>query len=132
MARRVDRIERTDLDGRTTRTTEVADGEVVAPRAAGPVLVAGIIWFITGVVLAILAIRFVLALLGANPGNAFANFIYTISHPMVAPFFSLFSYRQQYGVSRFEVYTLVAMIVYALAGYILARLFTLTRPAGNY
>src|SRR5580765_3398019 len=74
--------------------------------------VARVVWFITGVILAILALRFVLSLLGANTTNPFANFIYDVSHPFVVPFFNLFSYNNiQYGVSRFEIYTLVAMFV---------------------
>jgi len=84
-----------------------------------------VIWYVAGVLLVLLAFRFTLALLGANPANAFANFIYTISHPFVAPFFSLFGYRLTYGVSRFEIYTLVAAAVYAVIAWGLARLTTL-------
>src|SRR4051794_7726887 len=51
------------------------------------------VWLVAGIILAILGLRFVLALLGANTTNAFANFIYNVSHPFVAPFFSLFSYN---------------------------------------
>jgi hypothetical protein len=75
----------------------------------------------------LLAFRFILALLGANPGNWFANFIYDVSHPFVAPFFGLFSYNYQYGVSKFETYTLVAMVVYAVVAWILAALVNINR-----
>lgn len=106
---------------RVTRETTVA-----TPR---PTTVAQrIIWYIAAVVLILLAFRFVLALLGANPSNAFARFIYDVSHPLVAPFFSLFGYNVQYGVSRFEIYTLVAMAVYAVVAYLLARLFAISEP----
>jgi hypothetical protein len=87
-----------------------------------------VIWYVAGVLLVLLALRFVLALLGANPTNGFANFIYSVSHPFVAPFFSLFGYRLQYGVSRFELYTLIAMAVYALIAWGLARLVTINEP----
>jgi hypothetical protein len=70
----------------------------------------------------------VLALLGANTTNGFAQFIYNTSHPFVAPFFGLFNYNNiQYGVSRFEVYTLVAMAVYAAIGWILSYLANIGR-----
>lgn len=95
--------------------------------ASGPTILARIIWYITGVILVLLAFRFVFALLGANPANSFANFIYTVSHPFVAPFFSLFNYNLRYGGSRFEIYTLVAMAVYAIIGWGLARLATIGR-----
>ena len=94
----------------------------------GSYLVARIIWFVAGVLLVLLAFRFVLTLLGANPSNAFADFIYDASHPFVAPFFGLFGYNLQYGVSRFEIYTLIAMAVYAIVAWGLARLATLNKP----
>jgi hypothetical protein len=85
------------------------------------------VWFIAGILLVLLGFRFVLALLGANTSNSFANFIYKVSHPFVTPFFSLFSYRQVYGVSHVEVYTLVAIVVYAVIAWGIVRLFTLNR-----
>ena len=88
--------------------------------------IAQIIWYIAGVLLVLLGFRFVLALLGANPANQFANFIYSVSHPFVAPFFSLFGYDLRYGVSRFETYTLVAMLVYLVIAWGLVRLVLLT------
>lgn len=99
--------------------------------ASGQNLVARIVWYIAGVLLVLLAFRFVLALLGANPSNGFADFIYSLSHPFVAPFFSLFGYNLQYGVSRFETFTLVAAAVYAIVAYGLARLITINKtPRG--
>lgn len=97
-------------------------------------LAARVVWYIAGVLLGLLALRFLLALLGANPSNAFANLIYTISYPFVALFFTLFSYNLRYGVAHFESYTLVAMAVYALIAYAVARLITINRTttAGSY
>lgn len=90
-------------------------------------LATNIVSFIAGVLLLLLAFRFVLMLLNANANNWFANFIYDISHPFVSPFFSLFSYKTQIGGSgsRFEIYTLVAMVVYAVVAYIINRLLAL-------
>lgn len=134
MAERVERADRVvEGDQVVDDGDAVGRRDVVVDRGAratvsGPTLLARIIWYIAGIILVILAFRFVLALLGANPSNAFANFIYSVSHPFVAPFFSLFGYRLQYGVSRFEVYTLVAMAVYAVIAYGLVRLVTIGRP----
>jgi hypothetical protein len=87
-----------------------------------------IVWFIAGVLIILLGFRFVLALLGANTSNSFANFIYQTSHPFVSPFFSLFNYHYYiYGVSRFEVYTLVAMLFYVLLAWGIAKLVTINR-----
>ena len=106
-----------------SRTKEVTERSV-----SGSTLAQRIIWYIAGVVLVLLAFRFVLTLLGANPNNAFANFIYEVSHPFVSPFFGLFGYDLEYGVSRFEVFTLVAMAVYGVVAWGLAQIFTLKDP----
>lgn len=109
-------------DDRPTRATEVA------PAATRPSIISQIIWLIAGIILLLLGFRFVLALLGANTTNGFAQFIYNASHPFAAPFFGLFHYNNlQYGVSRFEVYTLVAMAVYAAVAWILAYLGNIGR-----
>jgi len=102
-----------------TRTTTMESGTNVVSR---------VIWYIAGVLLILLAFRFVFALLGANPNNSFANFIYSTSHPFVAPFFGLFGYDLRYGISRFESFTLVAMAVYALIAWGLVKLVTLRQP----
>ena len=109
---------------------DVADTEVVATDGlmTWQVLLARIIWFVTGVILILLAFRFIFALLGANPNNGFADFIYSTSHPFVAPFFGLFNYNVvNLGLSRFEIYTLVAMAIYAVIGWLLSYLATLNR-----
>jgi uncharacterized protein YggT (Ycf19 family) len=119
-----------DTGTTTTKRTRVVDDVATAPATAAYVeerepLGERIVWYIAGVLLVLLAFRFALALLGANPSNAFANFIYTTSHPFVSPFFSLFGYNLQYGVSRVETYTLVAMAVYAVVAFGIGRLFHL-------
>lgn len=127
MAERVEKISETrDRDGNVRQTRIVRDDALnqdhrqnVATRA---------IWFVAGIILILLGFRFLLSLLGANTSNAFANFIYNTSHPFVSPFFNLFSYNSyQYGVSRFEVYTLVAMLVYLVIAWGLTRLVTINR-----
>lgn|SRR5665213_2593241 len=86
-----------------------------------------VVWFFAGILLVLLGFRFVLALLSANTTNSFASFIYKSSHLFVSPFFSLFSYKQVYGTSHFEIYTLVAIVVYAVIAWGIVRLFTLNR-----
>ncbi len=124
MAERVEKVTRVvDAEPAAQEVREVSEA-----RVSGATIVERVIWYVAGVLLILLAFRFVLALLGANPSNGFANFIYSTSHPFVAPFFSLFGYNIQNGVSHFETYTLVAMAVYAIVAWGLARLVTLDRP----
>lgn len=138
MSERVQQIrEIRRIDGSTARAERTVETETADPVSRAPTVdhadswtvAARVVWFVAGILLVLLGFRFVFALLGANPANPFANFIYTVSHPFVAPFFSLFSYNLQYGVTRFEGYTLVAMAVYALIAYGIARLLTINRPA---
>lgn len=129
MAERVEKVTKTvPADGTTTTTETRETREVSDQKVAGTTLAQRIIWYIAGIILVLLTFRFVLTLLGANPNNAFADFIYDTSHPFVAPFFGLFSYDLEYGVSRFEIYTLVAMAVYTVVAMGLAQLFRLKEP----
>lgn len=124
VARRVN--ETTDTGTDTVRTTREIE-EPVAEREHSKIVAARVVRYITGFVLVLLALRFVFALLGANPANGLASAIYSITQPLVSPFFNLFSYNYTDGVRRFESFTLVAMAIYALLGYGIARLMTLTR-----
>lgn len=126
MARVIEHPRRTYV--RDDRDVDTYDGDYPADYVGPQAIVARIVWFVAGVLLALLGVRFVLMLLGANPASGFANFIYTTSHPFVAPFFNLFHYNVvQYGVSRFEVYTLVAMVVYGLIAWGITYLLTINR-----
>jgi hypothetical protein len=80
------------------------------------------IYLIGGILLSLLALRVIFALLGANPDNGIADFVYSITYPFVAPFFGLFGYDVQYGVSRLEIETIVAMLVYGLIIWGLAQI----------
>lgn len=78
-------------------------------------------WYLLGLLEGLLAIRFILALLAANPNNGFASLIYAITGPFVAPFRTLFA-TPGFGGSVFELYTLIAMLVYFLAWWAIVRL----------
>ena len=52
------------------------------------------IYFIFGIIEGLIAIRFILRALGANPNAGFADFIYTVTAPFLAPFVGLFSTSQ--------------------------------------
>jgi YggT family protein len=110
------------------RADEIEEDRAIAHEEHAFNIVARVIWFVAGVIITLLAFRFVLALLGANPNNNFADFIYTMSHPFVEPFFSLFNYTAiDDGIGRFEIYTLIAIAVYTILAAGLARLATIGR-----
>jgi YggT family protein len=67
--------------------------------------------------------RFVLRLLGANAQNQFAQFIYTLSAPWIAPFSTLFiSPTAEGGGMIFDVNILIAIAAYVLLSYLLVSL----------
>src|SRR5579859_5045557 len=100
------------LNRHITTHREIRDAEAYRAGYGVQNVLANIIWLVFGIIMILLSVRFIFELLGANPANSFANFVYTTSHPFVAPFFGLFHYSVlQTGASRFEVYTLVAIFV---------------------
>lgn len=84
-----------------------------------------VIWMIFGIIMGLLALRFLLRLLGANPNNGFADFIYTLSQPFASPFFGLFNYDADLATGRFEFETLIAILVYALVAWLIAKIVTI-------
>ena len=63
----------------------------------------------------------VLKALGANPTAGFAQFIYGITAPLVAPFAGLFG-NPAYQNSVLELSSIVALVVYALVAWLLGKL----------
>jgi len=74
-----------------------------------------------GVIETLLALRFILRMLGANPDAGFAQGLYGVTAPFVAPFVGLFG-TPAAGGSVLELHTVVAIIVYALVGWLLTKL----------
>jgi YggT family protein len=88
-------------------------------------VLARVISLIGGVIIALLGLRFLFILLGANPLNGFVNFIYDVSRPFVQPFYGMFSTEPTFTKAHFELATLVAIIVYALVTLLLVKLATI-------
>lgn len=80
-----------------------------------------IIWFIFGLIEALLGLRFLFKLVGANPENAFASLLYAVTDLLLAPFASLAGAPSANGMVL-ELSTLLAMLIYALIGWALERL----------
>jgi uncharacterized membrane protein len=78
------------------------------------------IYVLFGLIEVLLAIRFVLRLLGANAQAGFAQLIYGVTGPLVAPFQGLFGTVQS-DASVLESASLVALIVYALVAWLIVR-----------
>ena len=114
-------------DAATDRGTVSRERVSTERSVSSNILAKRVTYYIGGVIVALLAVRFVLALLGAAQGNAFVDFVYGLSAVFVAPFYGIFG-EPTYGVSQFETSTLVAIIVYALLTVGVGKLFTLNSP----
>jgi hypothetical protein len=75
------------------------------------------VYFLLGVVEAILGLRFIFRLLGASEASSFVRFLYDISYPLMHPFLGIFTDPALGHGSVFEVSTLIAMLIYALLGW---------------
>jgi len=81
-----------------------------------------IIYLIFGLIELLIASRLVLRLFGANPGSPFVAWIYNLSSPLVAPFGGIFG-----QTGNFDLAALVALVVFALVGSLLARFLSAAR-----
>jgi hypothetical protein len=79
------------------------------------------IYLVFGMIEGLLLIRFFLRALGANAEAGFAQAIYGATSVLVAPFVGLFGTPQISAGAALELSTLVALIVYAVIGWTLAR-----------
>lgn len=96
-----------------------------ANRNAAIARLVQVIYFLTGALGALLLLRVFLRLFGANRNNEFAQVIYGLSNPFVAPFDNLFG-NPVLGKSQvFDINALIAIGAYALLAWLLGRLIWL-------
>ncbi|MFN8512924.1 MAG: YggT family protein [Thermomicrobiales bacterium] len=117
--------------GQDVVATEQVDR--AAARASSADWLTSLVYFLTGLVGFLLALRIVLKLLAANPDSGFTRFIYGLSGPLVAPFAGIVGTPGADNGAVFEVSTLIALVVYLIVGWGIARLLALlvNRPASG-
>jgi uncharacterized protein YggT (Ycf19 family) len=96
----------------------------VAVAASPLAQIRRVIWLLFGVLLALIAIRFVFLALGANEGNVIVDAIYAITEPFVAPFRGIFSFDEVRPVGRnvIDVAALVAIVGWALVAALIGAI----------
>lgn len=90
-----------------------------------------IVWYILGIIEILLAFRFVLKLLGANPLAGFTSFIYGVTYAFAAPFLSVFRSSKVTEGNIFEWTTLLAMLVYWIIAFGIIKLFMMGRTVST-
>ncbi len=89
-----------------------------------------VVWYILGIIETLLAFRFVLKLLDANPYAGFSSFIYGVTYFLASPFLSVFSKSQVAG-SILEWTTLLAMLVYWILAIGIIKLFLMGKTVST-
>ncbi len=90
-----------------------------------------VVWYILGIIEVLLAFRFILKLLGANPAAGFTSFIYKVTYIFANPFLSVFQNTRIVTGSIFEWTTLLAMIVYWIIAVGIINLFLMGKTVST-
>ncbi len=116
----------TYIEHKETRTTEIATPHAIKIRN----LAYQLIYVVLYVVEAVLLLRFLFKLLGANPFNGLVAMLYQISLVFLAPFAGMFPAASVGPNMVFEPSVLVAMAIYAIIAYVIVLLIkTIERSA---
>jgi YggT family protein len=123
-------LDRDQIDQREKVVVHQTDGHVHEERVVQNVnleyreaiyRVTQFIWLLFGALEALIGVRVILMLIGANPANPFAALVYQLSELFLWPFRNLIA-NPAFGNSVFEITSLIAMIVYPLIGWAIVRL----------
>ena len=102
------------------REAETRQEEARTVRYAIDKLMDFLRWFVT-VLEVLLAIRFVFKLIGADPVNLFAGFLYALTDIVLSPFSTLVGSPSIRVNQAFEWSTLIAMVIYWLLFWAIIR-----------
>jgi len=102
----------------TTSTGSASSTLLVHTETRSPieVVLARVVYYFFAVVEVLLAARFSLLLLGANPESGFVAFVYNVTDVFMAPFNAVFQTQTASGAT-IEWSALVAIVVYALLAW---------------
>jgi hypothetical protein len=104
-----------------TDQTESRTYDPYAGRRATSIKITRAIYLLLGLIEALLALRFMLKALAANAEAGFAQLIYAVTGPLVAPFTGLFGTPQAASGAVFELHTVIAVVIYALVAWLVVR-----------
>ena len=119
----VERRERVVTGRPASNTANGASSDTGAEQQMNRLRVTQLIWLFFGIVEGLIGLRVLLKLIGANPDNDFASFVYNAAALFLAPFFGLIG-SPSAGNMVLEVPSLIAMLVYALLGWVIVRVIS--------
>lgn len=128
--RTVTRTEETGVDNRGAAVQQETR-EIKTERSSDAKTTAqNVVLFILGLIEVLLAIRFLLKLLGANLASGFVDFIYSVTNVLTAPFDNIFNVTRSVAgqtQSVFEPSIIVAALVYAAIAYGIVKLLNINQ-----
>ena len=117
-------------ENRTTEVTSVQK-EQGGEKRISTFKATQLVWLIFGILEALLALRFVLKLIAANPHSPIAVLLYGFTDIFLWPFAGLMPTPAASGMIL-EISTLIAMVIYGLIGWAIERIIWVAfyRPRG--
>jgi YggT family protein len=91
-----------------------------------------VIWLGFGILLGFIGLRILLMLIGANPANPFARFVYGLTDIFLWPFFGLTATPAFNGMVL-DIPAIIAIFVYALAAWAITKIVRIIiyRPSSS-
>lgn len=128
----VDRYERVEVDNEgPIRYREEVVADVGQERKESVRRFVNIVWILVVLVEIFIGIRIVLRLIAANPGNAFASFIYNVTDVLLLPFLTIAGSPGAEGFVL-DIPAIIGALVYLLFGWLLVRLlWVLFKPSSS-
>lgn len=103
-------------------------GHIVGYERSGLIFrLTQLVWFIVGILESVIALRFLLRILAANPAAGFTDFVYRLSTPLVNPFLNVFRPMTLENGGVLEWGSLIAILVYYLIGRAITGLIIMSR-----
>jgi hypothetical protein len=133
----IEHRERTVTDAAGVEHHERFVHDVAGEQRLRLIRISQLVWLCIAVIEAVVGMRVLLKLIGANPNNDFARFVYNLAAVFLAPFFGLTGSPASNGIVL-EVPALIAMLVYLFLGWGVVRvvwvLFNrpMTRSSSTY
>lgn len=106
--------------------------ERVEPGFSIGLLLSYLVSIVFGIIEAILGLRVILRLFGANPGTGFVQWVYDTSASLMAPFAGIFPTATVTPGFAIDFSAIFAMIVYAIIGYLIKMLFDYLVDAASH
>jgi uncharacterized protein YggT (Ycf19 family) len=101
-----------------------ADGDLPAPRTYAA-WTARLVYYLFALAEILIALRVLLKLIAASQESGFTRFIYAITGPLTAPFRNIVASPTARNGSTLEISSLLGIVVYLLACWLLVRLVQL-------